>query len=106
MIINTLSPEYSIDIINFESLHKLTHNNYDIVIVDEAHSISAYPKASKRCKDLKKIVGDKYLILMSGTPTPESFSQIFHQYAISNYTPFIEKSFYKWAKNYVNVTNT
>ena len=43
-------------------------------------------------------------MLLSGTITPESYSQIYHQFWISEYTPFEEKNFYKWAKNYVNVT--
>ena len=60
---NTLNPNYNIVIINFESLHKIPKNDYDLVVVDESHSISAYPKPTKRAKDLKAIVKDKYLIL-------------------------------------------
>jgi hypothetical protein len=44
------------------------------------------------------------MIFLSGTPHPESYSQIFNQFAVSVNTPFIESNFYKWAKNYVNVT--
>ena len=52
-----------------------------------------FPKPSKRTKQIKQIVGDKKLILLSGTITPESYSQIYHQFWISEFTPFIEKSF-------------
>ena len=76
----------------------------DLVIVDESHCLGAFPKPSVRTKSIKEIVGSKYCILLSGTPTPESWSQIFHQFWISEYCPFPQKSFYAWAKSYVNVT--
>jgi len=93
---------FELEVINFESLFKVK-STPDLVIVDEAHSIGAFPKPSKRTEALKKIVGDKPLILLSGTPTPESYSQMYHQLWISKYSPFKEKTFYKWAKNYVFV---
>ena len=45
------------------------------------------------------------MILLSGTPTPESYSQMYHQvYAIPE-SPFSQyKNFYHFAKEYVNVT--
>ena len=91
---------FGMQVINFESLHKLTVEP-DFVIVDESHSIGAYPKPSKRTQALRHIVGSKPLILLSGTPTPESYSQIFHQLWISANTPFHEPTFYRWAKKYV-----
>lgn len=99
-----LSPGYTIMVTNYESVHKIRARDYDLIIVDEAHSLGAFPKASLRTKKLKEIVGNKYLILLSGTPTPESWSQIYHQFWVSEWTPFEEKSFYQWARNYVNVT--
>lgn len=101
---NLLNPGYRIHAINYESLHKVK-DIFDLVIVDESHSISTFPKPSLRAKRVKEIVKKaKYTILLSGTPTPESWSQIYHQFWISDYSPFEENSFYKWAKNYVNVT--
>ena len=99
-----LNPSYSINITNYEAVHKVTANDYDLIIVDESHSLGAFPKASVRTKRIKEIIGSKYCILLSGTPTPESWSQIFHQFWISEYSPFPHNSFYAWAKNYVNVT--
>ena len=99
-----LNPSYSLNVTNYESVHKVSAKDYDLIIVDESHSMGAFPKASVRTKRIKEIVGKKYCILLSGTPTPESWSQIFHQFWISEFTPFVEKSFYKWAKVYVNVT--
>ena len=99
-----LDPSYTLKVTNYESVHKVSANDYDLIIVDESHSMGAFPKASVRTKRIKEIVGKKYCILLSGTPTPESWSQIFHQFWVSEFTPFVEKSFYKWAKVYVNVT--
>jgi len=100
---NTLNPGYNIEIINYESLHKIPKINYDLIVADESHGISAYPKPSKRAKDLKAIVGSNHLILMSGTLTPESYSQVFWQFAVSKRSPFKHVNFYKWAKDFVDV---
>ena len=99
-----LKPNYAFNVTNFEAVHKVNGKEYDLIIVDESHSLGAFPKPSVRTKRIKEIIGKKYCILLTGTPTPESFSQIFHQFWISEFTPFVEKSFYKWAKGYVNVT--
>lgn len=102
---NILNPFYHFQVINYEQVHKWLDKPFDLVIVDESHSLGAFPKASVRTKRIKEIVTKaKYTILLSGTPTPESYSQIYHQFWISEYSPFSEKSFYQWAKNYVNVT--
>ena len=101
---NLVNPSFKLTQINYESVHKMNPKDYDFIIVDESHNLGAFPKPSNRTKNIKKIVGDKKLILLSGTITPESYSQIYHQFWISEFTPFVEKSFYKWAKNYVNVS--
>ncbi len=93
--------------INYESMHKLPQNiKWDIVIIDEAHSLGAIPKPNKRARDVKALIkkNKSKVILMSGTPTPESYSQMYHQvYGIPN-NPFREYvSFYKFAKDYVDV---
>ena len=44
------------------------------------------------------------MIFLSGTPTPESYSQWFHQFWVSDYSPFKNyENFYKWAAEFVNV---
>lgn len=95
---------FNIEVINFEQAVKYTNNRYDCIILDEAHSIGSYPKPAKRTQIIRDIVGSSPLILLSGTPTPESYSQIFHQFWISENTPFEETKFYTWAKKYVNIT--
>lgn len=100
---NLVNPSFKLTQINYESVHKVK-GNFDLVIIDESHSLGAFPKQSVRTKRIKEIVGNKKVILLSGTITPESWSQIYHQFWISEFSPFVEKSFYQWAKNYVNVT--
>lgn len=86
---------------NYEQLHHVK-DTFDIVIVDEAHSLGAFPTPSKRAKELKRICVGANIIFLSGTPTPESYSQIYHQFWITNKSPFaIYKNFYDWAKYYV-----
>jgi len=97
--------KFDLKVINYESAHKVGLGFApDIIIADEAHSLGAFPKASKRAKRLAadlKIWGSK-LILMSGTPTPESFSQMYHQVYGHKNNPFrMYKNFYKWADDYV-----
>jgi hypothetical protein len=97
--LKTAGYNYNFTIINYESLHKI-NGVFDLVIADESHSLSAYPKPSKRTKELKRLV-DNDLILMTGTLTPESYSQIYHQLWISRFSPFKEYiNFYKWHKHF------
>ena len=86
---------------------------YDIEIEDNhnylangilAHNCS-YPKPSKYHKDIKSRFGNIPMIMLSGTPTPESYSQYYHLFTLSNHSPFKEyKNFYKWADEYVDIT--
>jgi len=96
---------YNLTIINKESLHTIEENYFDVVIIDEAHGLSAFPKASKYQKDIRKRFSKKPIIFLSGTPTPESFSQWYHQLQVTDKSPFKQyTNFYKWANDYVNVT--
>lgn len=94
--------KYNILVINYESLHKIKYSP-DLVIYDEAHSLGAYPKPSNRTKLCKKLFKNIPCILMSGTPAVESYSQLYHQFFISDYSPFKEYiNFYKWANDFVD----
>jgi hypothetical protein len=102
-----LNPGYELTVANNESLHKV-EGEFDLLIMDEVHRISGYPKPSKAAKDLRERFSHLPMIFLSGTPTPESYSQIYHQLWISKKSPFTEPTFYKWAgnvqkPNYVNV---
>lgn len=101
---NNFGYTFSLTIINKESLHTIIENDFDIILIDEAHQYAAYPKASKFQKDIRSRFGNKMLLLLSGTMSPESFSQIYHQFQLSNHSPFKKyTNFYKWAADYVDV---
>ncbi|HZW70800.1 MAG TPA: SNF2-related protein [Hanamia sp.] len=91
-------PSFSIVVTNYEQLQNFQEENFDLIICDEAHCLGQYPIAAERTKLLKNIAQGLPIIFLSGTPTPESFSQIFHQLHISSFSPFANhKNFYAWA---------
>lgn len=103
-----LNADFFLHTINYESLHKIPSDvKWDLVVLDEAHSMGAFPKPSKRAKDVRAIIikNNPNVILLSGTPTPESYSQMYHQvYALPN-NPFREYvSFYKFSYKFVTIT--
>lgn len=92
---------FEIHVTNYEQLTKVKAI-YDLVIIDEAHSLGAFPTPSIRAKELKRICVGLPIIYLSGTPTPESYSQIYHQLYVSSFSPFnMYPNFYKWANEYV-----
>ena len=92
---------FSLKVINDESIHKLTEK-YDLVIHDEHHRFGAFPKPNKTAKIYKQKYGKLPMIFLSGTPYPESYSQIYHQFWVSFYSPFnLYTTFYKWANTFV-----
>lgn len=94
-------PSLEVVAVNYESLHKVT-GTFDLIIADEAHTLGAFPKVSKRTTELKKIATGKPIIFLSGTPSPESYSQLYHQFFVSSSSPFKDyKNFYKWANEFV-----
>ena len=98
--------KFEITIINKESIHKIETNDFDIVVCDEAHGLfGTYPKPNEFTKTYRKRFFEIPVILLSGTMSPESYSQLFHQFWICKFAPFKEyKNFYKWANDYVDIT--
>jgi hypothetical protein len=95
---------FDLVIINRESLHKIETNDFDVVIIDEVHGYTSFPKPSKFHKDVKSRFGNIPMIMLSGTPTPESYSQYYHLFTLSNHNPFKDfKNFYQWANEYVDI---
>lgn len=89
----------NIEIINFESIHKSKLKYYDVLIIDEVHSIGYIQKPkliNKRLSDIKY----KYYAGMSGTLFLETFSTAYSLFpkAFNSY-----KNFYQWAKDFVDV---
>jgi hypothetical protein len=99
---NNVGFSFKLTIANDESLHKISCN-FDLVIHDEHHRFGAFPKPNTTAKLFKKMYGNLPMIFLSGTPTAESYSQWYHQFWVSNYSPFEQSNFYKWANDYVNV---
>jgi hypothetical protein len=93
---------FLISIINYEQLHNYT-GKPQLVIIDEAHSLGQYPLPSERTKALKELCKGLPIIYLSGTPSPESYSQLYHQFWVSSNSPFADPTFYKWAKRYVTL---
>ena len=101
-----LCPSYSLFVINYESLHKIPEVKWDVIVCYEAHSMGAFPKPSKRAKAVRLLVKKTKakVILLSGTPTPESYCQMYHQvYGIPT-NPFREfKNFYRFCDKHALV---
>ena len=93
---------FGLTVINDEQIHNY-ETDFDLIIHDEHHRCGAFPKAGLFTKTLKAKFGHLPMIFLSGTPHPESYSQIFHQFWVSKRSPFPEANFYKWAKTYVNI---
>ena len=95
--------DFDLTIINDESLH-LIEGNFDLIIHDEHHRFGAFPKPNKVAQLFKKRYSKLPMIFLSGTPTPESHSQWFNQFWVSDHSPFKNyTNFYKWAVDYVDV---
>lgn len=96
---------FKIEVVNYESLHKVCRHRYDIIVCDEAHSLGAYPKPTNRTIRLRELVGQSPVIFLSGTPNPESYSQLYHQLWITgDFSPFHGyKNFYNFARDFVYV---
>jgi hypothetical protein len=94
---------FNLTVINNESVHKV-EGDFDLVIMDESHRFGSFPKPSKGAKEFKKRYSHLPLIMLTGTFHPESFSQIYHQFWVSDYSPFPQTNFYKWAREYVSIT--
>lgn len=96
----------NVEVINYESLHRLKMDKHvDVWILDEAHCLGAFPKKSQRNENLRQLINiHSSVIFLSGTPTPESTSQIFHQmWVLGEKSPFVGYNFYQWAKENCNI---
>jgi len=91
---------------NDESMHKIDNSRndrFDLVIHDEHHRFGAFPKPGLATRTYKQMFGSKPMIFLSGTMTPESFTQVYHQFWVSHHSPFKHYvNFYRWADDYVN----
>lgn len=95
---------FEIEIINDESMHKIENTDrFDIVIHDEHHRYGSLCKPGKSTKLYKSLFYNKPQIWLSGTPSPENFSQLYHQFYVTEYSPWKRyANFYRWANDYVD----
>ena len=99
------SEYFEIMTVNDESMHKIEDpKSFDLIVHDEHHRFGAMPKPGASTKLFRSLFADKPMIFLSGTMCPESFSQVYHQFWVSNKSPWSRyTNFYKWASDYVNV---
>jgi len=102
---NDFGYQFDIVVTNHESLHKLQEaDSFDVIIFDEAHKAAGLPKPGQLAKRMRERFFLKPIIMLSGTMSPESFSQVYHQFWISSRSPWVHyRNFYKWAHDYVNI---
>ena len=85
---------------NYHNAHK--QSRHDLVILDESHNyISGYPKPSAMWKKLRALLVDTPLIYISATPHAQGYQMLYHQFALSSWSPWARHSnFYQWFKVY------
>jgi hypothetical protein len=94
---------FDLTVCNYESLHNVV-GKFDCLVLDENHVNSAFPKPSQRTKAIRLRFSNLPMIMLSGTPATESASQWYHQFWVSQFSPFKQYvNFYKWSKDFVNV---
>lgn len=88
-------------VINYEKVKKEDPNDYEAVVIDEAHNFATTPRPSLRIKETKKFCKNKVILLLSGTPIVESALKIYPQFSLSSYSPFNNfKNFYDFFRFY------
>lgn len=93
-------------ITNYHQVKKLSRK-YDLIILDESHNyISSFPKKSAIWKDLSKLTVGCPLIYISATPYAQGMQLLYHQFALSSWSPWrAYKTSYKWFKEF-GISNT
>ena len=88
-----------IEVCSYHSIHKLDPKQYKTIVLDESHTLGAYPKTNKMQKQVAVLKSENY-VLLSGTPNIESHSQLFHQFRVTGKVFLEYKNFYSWFKEY------
>lgn len=103
---NMTGYDFRLQVINYESFHRADLSRVDVLILDEAHALGTFPKPNDKARMIRSFMeknSTTRVIFLSGTPSPESYSQLFHQLWSINRGPWKEyKSFYKWSGNEQN----
>jgi len=95
--------DLNIVLLNYEQLHKVNFR-VDFIIYDEAHCLGMFPKPAKKTAIARQKFAGITSLFLSGTPSPESYSQLYHQFYVTGKGPWkFYNTFYKWARDYVLV---
>jgi hypothetical protein len=88
-------------VINYHKASKVA-GKFDLIMLDESHNyISAFPKVGKLWKDVNKLTAFVPLIYISATPHAQGPQQLYHQFALSSWSPWkMHNSFYEWFRMY------
>ncbi len=95
----------SLVVINRESLHRVPVGDFSVVVADEGHRDGGFPKVNQGCARLEEISRKaQACIILSGTPSVESASQLFHQFWWTNKGPWKryggKRGFYGWHRDF------
>lgn len=84
-----------VDVINYQSVHKMSPEDYQLIVCDESHRFisPSQAKAPVIWKKVVKFTKGKFLILASATPTSEGFGGLYYQLGLSSWSPFPYKRF-------------
>lgn len=96
-------------LINYHSIHKLEIKEpIDLVILDESHLyVSSFPSKSSTWKKVKKLTKRAPIIYMSATPSATSYAQLYHQMALSDWSPYRNyPNFKTWFSKYGKIRYT
>lgn len=92
---------YDYEVANYEKAEKLNPDDYNFIIIDEAHNFGAFPKPSQRIKTMRAFCKGKPIVFLSGTPFVESPNSAYSQLSLSSFSPFKEfKTPYDYFKRY------
>lgn len=86
----------------YHQIHSLQPQPFDLILLDESHNyISSFPKPGKIWKQLKPVCKGKPIIYISATPHAQGLQMLFHQFALSSWSPWYKHSnFYSWFQMY------
>lgn len=88
-------------VINYESVHKIK-TEFDFVILDEAHhAIASIGRPSKTWKAVAVHTKGKPILYLSATPYAETVGQLYHQFKLSKWSPWLLfKNYYDFHRRY------
>lgn len=101
-LIREYTTDLAIQLTTFGLAAKTITKDVDLVIIDEAHNyISSYPKPPRLMLQFRKLFKGLPIIYLSATPHAQGRQMLFHQFAISSWSPWKDyKNFYAWFKDY------